>query len=427
MLDVAAPQQEEVRAMSRSDSELNSIAAIEDFFGEKLNEDLVMQRLMGMPVYQLEVLVERLNETYTEWVRAADNPKRNSQIFHNMTSVEPLSAIERGDGKTHGQLSKSLLAYFPGKVSVTDPVASIIFYKRRSKLPSSSSSYWRRQFVYALNALIAIRPLVNSGDAVLVPAAYLGPRTEPISELLRKQMQEAFPRLLTINRTDDFWSSVPDEWERQVVIGHLQQKNSLVTEIAVAEALGYALMATDGEAAFILDHAVQVGSAPDRTIPGAYVRFAQLLERFQIPALERISYADLARLRAEEEGFASFRSALGQILDRVQAEEPDSDDSFAVELAYWAKELLTHEVQRIDRSRRVSKSLQQFISGGAAIGTGIVTSMVTHSSPIDALAGVAAGQASWLLYPLLRRATKEGKRDTLLRTFYGSLLTDDQA
>jgi hypothetical protein len=434
----------------------NSLDVLEQFFGEEVSVDLA-KRIAGMPLYQLRELVLRLIDCYTVWFiherhrRAKDERENLGPIFQPIIAddgTDSIEAVERSIEKL-----KPLLLYFPGGITVIDPVTASPAYLHSTDVNSEGMNAFfrgnidvaglvdgefRDYFSRAVAVIAQLRPLIVERKIIPIPLQSVEQR-----ENIARALLERLPP-----RDRDLWNpSERREYEQLLtqMVDSNDRRHSLDWGMAEYEALGvsesrlthsYALkLAAERWLWFgsALDYdpvatdrwsktAIQRGLKSVGSTPGIDTRVATALRRFSIPGLEEVPIADVVRLRNSEEAFAEFRSAFEQVLRLVLPEKPDSAPAFSTELARASNTLLIPRVAEIDRRRRQSPALDHMLSGALSVGAAVAEHAITHTFPVGTTLTTIATHSSWMLSRIRRRFSREGRDEALLREFYGYMI-----
>ena len=302
---------------------------------------------------------------------------------------------------------KAKLLYLPGAVVCADPLAGVATWWLRAESldphMEKEISARTKDLVSGLRQVQEWRPLIESGDLILIPGIFpyyqcFGRAREA---LVARGITELPPT--TVEFDDEGGAAIGGEWYY------------LMAE-TVASLPGY----------LNYDILVESAGAADAVVKGtqalavAGVESATIghLRGVTLPSITRISWADIARLRNQDDLFAEFRASFAEVarLAASPAVQPSGR-----ELQAAADEILSPRVRAVtDESRRRSV-LEQTIIGGLSLGGAAVEHHVTGQPPVGTLLALSAAELGWFLnLTLVGRAERAGRRE--LRRFYAQLI-----
>ena len=371
------------------------------FTGDEFTVD-VGARLADADIEHVAALVEHLARFYWDWLETEEAARADPaapDVFH---CIEPYGP-ERSASENIDRY-KALLLYFP-HVAIPDPLGNALWplitagaLFNEITLTDESEPIFRARMRSAVTELAALAPLIDAGDVVMLPSTFA------LDYAKIQEAARAFTRSYAA-------APLPDLPADHPTVG------ATAAWANVCAACDFTPLATSDDVERLMRRDI---AEFEHLAANAQVRTSNVLSRQRLTGIDRIPFTDVIRLRRDDEAFATWRRALEAVMERVHGERVEDERAFEREFRHAAEELLTPEIERMERALRGSVFGDLVVPGGVAVAGGVITLALTHGFPAATL---AAGPLSYVGKLLYNRYGKAGRRAGLVRQFFGRLIS----
>jgi hypothetical protein len=398
------------------DSNMNIIQLTEDYLGDELTAETATRFTEpDIPLEHLIGYLEKAAPYYYDWLENAEKQAASEtrEIYHPLDPYLPAETLDGAIARY-----KALLLYFPA-VTIEDPVAKAIWpactmaeIMRVTEgepyipLTDETEVALRRDIREAFKLLAAFRPLTQSGDVSLVPSAFA---------LFYTVVQEAARKELEALERENLMSL------------YGQGDNGIVGAVKVwckvCEMCEYTPVAGRDWVSKILSVEYQQAAGRLKPVAGIDTRVTQDLWQYRLPGVEQAPVNEIISLRRNHDAFAEWRNALCGLLEQVRKEAPTPDPAqFETEFKRAAEAQLTPKLQAIRSSIGQSQVLSKMLVPGLlTLGGGVITYIITQQPFTAGAVTSALAPVSWIADKMIKRYNREGRKEGILRDFYGYL------
>jgi len=406
-----------------------SLAVIEDFFGEELSADLI-SRFASMPNYQLRELLSRIDYAFKHGIPRRVRAVQGTSLSAQIAPFQPIFANDTNLSFFAPAVMhwvKCSLLYFPGPIAIPDPVGSIDdFITVDLALEPAGDSFLghlKKSAIQALNLTLDLKPLIANGIVMTIP----WPSVHYIFEDAMYLSLGAAPgniASLSSGITHADLYEMYELWDSYFARGSdgepvdLDISGQLTSQwLAVGSLVGTSPVAADSYSLAVMN--ARLNSNANAALIDQ--RVAQVIANFEIPGAHQATLRDVVRLRLNEEAFEEFRCAFREILLSVSDANPRNDASFSLEFKRHAYETLAEQRQRVTKRREASDTLQLVLTGAFLLGAAGIEGTITHAPPVGSALAGAATLSAWIISKAKKRSELRNT-DELVRTLFTYLV-----
>jgi hypothetical protein len=154
--------------------------------------------------------------------------------------------------------------------------------------------------------------------------------------------------------------------------------------------------------------------AAEQPMPRKQRGAAERLTRFRLPGISNISIEDILLVRQNEKVFADFQRAVGSVLGEIESSNPMTQEQFELDLAQAMDDVLTPQIDALEKGTRSSFIEKSIIPSTLALGAGAIALSMTGTFPAGGEIAASITPATWLMDKLHRRYRRSGRNDRRL-------------